>query len=115
MLAREGLVTPWEGRFGLLGSRGGGFLPLEVARNTYAAQASNPRLAGRVPGRSATLTRLSLALDRAVTAMGKEADAAPASDGGDFCGFVAGCTPGASPMYVGVPTNAAVCDGPAAT
>jgi len=30
MLAREGLVAPWEGRFGLLGSRGGGFLPLEV-------------------------------------------------------------------------------------
>ena len=81
MLAREGLVAPWEGRFGLLGSRGGGFLPLEVARNT------------------------------AVTAMGKEEEAAPASDGGDFCGFVSGCTPGASPMYVGVPTNAAVCDG----
>ena len=43
--------------------------------------------------------------------MGKEADAA---DGGDFCGFVTGCTPGASPMYVGVPTNAAVCGGIAA-
>ena len=57
---------------------------------------------------------MSLALDRAVTAMGKEADAAPASDGGDFCGFVTGCTPGASPMYVGVPTNAAVCGGIAA-
>jgi len=114
MLAREGLVTPWEGRFGLLGSRGGGFLPLEVARNTYAAQASN--LKTRRPQAGLLLTRLShLASDRAVTAMGKEADAAPASDGGDFCGFVAGCTPGASPMYVGVPTNAAVCDGPAAT
>ena len=36
MLAREGLVTPWEGRFGLLGSRGGGFLPLEVAQGTQA-------------------------------------------------------------------------------
>ena len=83
MLAREGLVAPWEGRFGLLGSRGGGFLPLEVARNT------------------------------AVTAMGKDAEA-PASDGGDFCGFVSGCTPRASPMYVGVPSNAAVCDGIAA-
>ena len=45
MLAHEGLVAPWGGRFGLLGSRGGGFLPLEVARNTYIAHASNPRLA----------------------------------------------------------------------
>ena len=49
MLAREGLVTPWEGRFGLLGSRGGGFLPLEVARNTYAAQASNPKASRQGP------------------------------------------------------------------
>ena len=40
MLAREGLVTPWEGRFGLLGSRGGGFLPLEVARSTQVAHCS---------------------------------------------------------------------------
>ena len=46
--------------------------------------------------------------------MRKEAEAAPASDGGDFCGFVAGCTPSASPMYVGVPSNAAVCDSIAA-
>ena len=45
MLAHEGLVAPWGGRVGLLGSRGGGFLPLEVARNTYVAHASNPRLA----------------------------------------------------------------------
>ena len=45
--------------------------------------------------------------------MGKDAEAA-ASDGGDFCGFVSGCTPRASPMYVGVPSNAAVCDGVAA-
>ena len=37
--------------------------------------------------------------------MRKEAEAAPASDGGDFCGFVAGCTPSASPMYVGVPST----------
>ena len=57
------------------------------AAAAYATEASNPGLAGRVPGRSATLTRLSLALGSAVTAMGKEADAAPASDGGDFCGF----------------------------
>ena len=33
MLAREGLVAPWTGRFGLLGARGG-FLPREVLGST---------------------------------------------------------------------------------
>ena len=30
MLAKENLVAPWRGRFGLLGSQGGGFLPHDV-------------------------------------------------------------------------------------
>lgn len=33
MLARDGLVAPWEGRFGLLGAKGG-FLPREVIADT---------------------------------------------------------------------------------
>ena len=37
MLAREGLVTPWCGRFGLLGVHGGGFLPAEVLASTPVA------------------------------------------------------------------------------
>ena len=34
MLEREQLVAPWRGRFGILGSRGGGFLAGEVIANT---------------------------------------------------------------------------------
>ena len=34
MLRREGLIAPWTGRFGVLGSRGGGFLPIDVLRST---------------------------------------------------------------------------------
>lgn len=43
MLEREGLVAPWAGRFGVLGSSGGGFLPAEVVAATKlgAAKASN--------------------------------------------------------------------------
>ena len=81
MLAREKLVAPWTGRFGILGSKGG-LLPLEVARGTQ------------------------------VFAMRKDGEEqAAASDGGDFCGFVAGSTSSASPLYVGMPSNAAVCEG----
>ena len=36
MLAREGLVAPWNGRFGLLGAQGG-FLPREVLGSTSLA------------------------------------------------------------------------------
>ena len=34
MLSREGLVAPWRGRFGVLGSQGGGFLSAAVLANT---------------------------------------------------------------------------------
>jgi len=34
MLQREQLIAPWTGRFGMLGSRSGGFLPAEVIRET---------------------------------------------------------------------------------
>ena len=34
MLAKEGLIAPWVGRFGLLGSQGGGYLPSEVLAST---------------------------------------------------------------------------------
>ena len=30
MLAREGIVAPWRGRFGMLGARAGSFLPAEA-------------------------------------------------------------------------------------
>ena len=34
MLSREGLVAPWAGRFGVLGSQGGGFLSSDVLAST---------------------------------------------------------------------------------
>ena len=34
MLTREGLVAPWKARFGVLGMKGGGFLPAEVLHGT---------------------------------------------------------------------------------
>ena len=34
MLQREGLVAPWTARFGLLGSHGGGFLPLDTLKGS---------------------------------------------------------------------------------
>lgn len=33
-LARENLIAPWNGRFGVLGSRGGGFLPVEALQRS---------------------------------------------------------------------------------
>mmetsp|Transcript_17404 Transcript_17404/g.20070 ORF Transcript_17404/g.20070 Transcript_17404/m.20070 type:complete len:370 (-) Transcript_17404:1021-2130(-) len=84
LLEGEGLVRKWEGRFGLLGSRGGGFLPSSV-------------VGGLSPN-----------------AMGSnsEASAPPAvqplegGDSGDFCGFVSNHE---SPTFVGYPNNAALC------
>ena len=34
MLQREGLVAPWKARFGLMGSRGGGFLPIDTLKGS---------------------------------------------------------------------------------
>ena len=33
MLQGEGLLQEWKGRFGMLGSKGGGFLPAEIVAN----------------------------------------------------------------------------------
>ena len=37
MLQQEGLLAEWKGRFGLLGSSGGGFLPSEIVTNSNSA------------------------------------------------------------------------------
>ena len=81
MLAREGAVAPWSGRMGILGSRGGGFLPATVADGTM------------------------------VTSMRKDGAAPEApSDTGDFCGFISGRRSSATPLFVGTPDNAAICE-----
>jgi hypothetical protein len=78
MLAGEGLVAPWRGRFGLLGSQGGGFLPADTL-------ASTP-----------------------IGSMMREATSEGGGGGGsvDFCGFVGGMKE--HPAYVGTPSNACV-------
>lgn len=81
MLAREGVVAPWNGRMGILGSRGGGFLPATVADGTM------------------------------VTSMRKDGGAPEGpSDTGDFCGFISGRRSSATPLFVGTPDNAAICE-----
>lgn len=78
---REGLLRPWQGRFGMLGSKGGGFLPAEiVTRNTAHGQDENEPPPPKEP----------------------------ASDGGDFCRFVEGSN---HPTFVGVPSMAELCGG----
>jgi len=84
MLEREGLLAAWQGRFGVLGSRGGGFLPAEVVAATRVGSMAkvNGGGGGGGPG------------------------AAAATDSGDFCGFVNQSGPA---TYVGSPSMAVRC------
>lgn len=79
---RNGLVAPWDGRFGVLGARGGGFLPKGI-------------IDGSVPG----------GLRAGNTGGGEEKVAAAHPE--DFCGFLAGGS--GSKLYTGVPSMAALC------
>lgn len=80
-LEREGLVARWVGRFGVLGTRGGGFLPAEVV----AASTSAP------PG------QLAKSGDDAAAAAAVTGGAAAGGEEGDFCNFVNGFP---APTYV---------------
>mmetsp|Transcript_23180 Transcript_23180/g.38363 ORF Transcript_23180/g.38363 Transcript_23180/m.38363 type:complete len:417 (+) Transcript_23180:95-1345(+) len=82
MLEQQGLLKRWQGRFGVLGSSDGGFLPAEIVTQQGGQQAST---ASDNPGSSSRAT---------------------ASDGGDFCNFVEGSL---TPTYVGVPSMADLC------
>lgn len=88
MLEREGLLARWQGRFGVLGSSGGGFLPAEIVTSTGAAgmrkanDDDSSDESAHVGGRGA------------------------ASDGGDFCHFADGSK---IPTYVGVPSMTELC------
>ena len=87
MLEREGLLQRWEGRFGVLGSSGGGFLPAQVVTSTSIggmnkANEEEDENKPTVGGRSS------------------------ASDAGDFCNFVDGSK---TPTYVGIPSLTELC------
>ena len=90
MLEQKGLLQEWKGRFGMLGSSGGGFLPAGiVTKNTAYNNNSNPQDGTSSPEDNPA--------EEAVIA---------ASDGGDFCRFVDGST---VPTYVGVPSMTDFC------
>mmetsp|Transcript_59027 Transcript_59027/g.87626 ORF Transcript_59027/g.87626 Transcript_59027/m.87626 type:complete len:432 (-) Transcript_59027:110-1405(-) len=86
MMEGAGLLKRWEGRFGLLGSQGGGFLPSSIVGSAAP------------PG-----------------TMGRQGETSPgegqpkATDYGDFCGFVSHHRPDSVPTYVALPSNADLC------
>ena len=92
MLEQKGLLREWKGRFGMLGSAGGGFLPAEIiTKNTAYSQrtvGSNPQ--DGMSGEEEAQEKSMIA----------------ATDGGDFCRFVDGST---VPTYVGVPSMTEFC------
>mmetsp|Transcript_17234 Transcript_17234/g.23710 ORF Transcript_17234/g.23710 Transcript_17234/m.23710 type:complete len:440 (-) Transcript_17234:226-1545(-) len=90
MLEGAGLLKRWEGKFGLLGSRGGGFLPSSIV----GSAASSPRNMGRQGGEEEMLA-------------GEETF--HATDCGDFCGFVSHHRPDSIPTYVASSNNSDLC------
>lgn len=84
MLAQQGLLLPWKGRFGVLGSSGGGFLPAKIVTG------------GRGLQKGGTTD------DDDGGSVIKYAGI----DDGDFCHFVEGSE---EPTYVGVPSLGALC------
>jgi predicted NAD/FAD-dependent oxidoreductase len=80
MLESEGLLAKWNGRFGLLGNQGGGFLPTSIVGSVTAAGMKKEN----------------------------ENDTVLSTDAGDFCGFVTHHSD-KSPTYAAIPDNASLC------
>jgi predicted NAD/FAD-dependent oxidoreductase len=88
MLESQGLLAQWIGRFGMLGSSGGGFLPAQVVtRNTGMSTRLGDARKGGVDGSS-------------------QGEASAGSDGGDFCHFVEESN---LSTYVGTPSMTELC------
>mmetsp|Transcript_24516 Transcript_24516/g.43497 ORF Transcript_24516/g.43497 Transcript_24516/m.43497 type:complete len:435 (-) Transcript_24516:3544-4848(-) len=93
MLEQEGLLAEWKGRFGMLGSSGGGFLPSEIVTTSSSG-------GGGVMGlQQAT----DLGEDNVTS---PPSSAASATDAGDFCQFVEGSR---ATTFVGVPSMTKLC------
>ena len=86
MLEAEEMMARWEGRFGLLGRKGGQFLPREALANTEMGQAMRKEAEGR----------------------GSPTEGGESEGSGnlDFCGLL---RPGDAPLLVGSPSNATLC------
>eukprot|EP00928_Gymnodinium_smaydae_P039363 TRINITY_DN26906_c0_g1_i1.p1 TRINITY_DN26906_c0_g1~~TRINITY_DN26906_c0_g1_i1.p1 ORF type:complete len:448 (-),score=115.03 TRINITY_DN26906_c0_g1_i1:73-1416(-) len=93
LLESNGLVAPWTGRFGVLGSRGGGFLPREIISTSQMGQMTREGSSGsgEAPGDESAGVATTWA------------------DGGDFCGFLTGGSK-LSELYVGVPSTGSICE-----
>lgn len=97
MLERAGMLSVWEGRFGLLGSRGGGFLPSSIVGG------AGLRGMGRV-GPDGTVSA-----SYEEDSKGQKAQMQQHTDAGDFCGFVQNHRPDTTPTYVASGSNTNLC------
>jgi predicted NAD/FAD-dependent oxidoreductase len=95
MLHREGLLQEWKGRFGMLGSKEGGFLPAEIVANN---EQGSGRGAGGIMGLQKAQNDDLLG--------GQVEPTVSATDSGDFCQFVEGSR---APAYVGIPSMTQLC------
>lgn len=95
MLHQNGLIEEWKGKFGMLGSSGGGFLPAEIVTN----------ITNSSPGSISGLSPAAADMESEVS----QTNPALVTDGGDFCNFVEGHIPKSSPTFVGMPTLADLC------
>jgi hypothetical protein len=95
MLDDAKLIRPWRGRFGMLGSQGGGFLPAEVVTSGRSGSRSGGGIAGLAPATPESSH--------------DEADELPSpTDTGDFCQFVQSSH---FPTYIGNPSMNDLCPG----
>jgi len=85
MLESSGLLARWNGRFGLLGSQNGGFLPSSIVGTT----AVGGMMKNNNDNPDETTENL-------------------ITDAGDFCGFVTHDNE-TTPTYVGIPDNSSLC------
>ena len=91
MLETAGMLSVWEGRFGLLGSQGGGFLPSSIVGG------AGLRGMGRVGP------------DGDEDSQEQKAQMQKHTDAGDFCGFAQHHRPDTTPTYVASGSNTNLC------
>jgi len=92
MLAHSNLIQPWKGRFGMLGSQRGGFLPANIVTSRTGSTAGGILGLTRAEPESSTSTQAETINS--------------ATDSGDFCQFVQSSS---YPTYVGVPSMQDLC------
>jgi hypothetical protein len=95
MLEGAGMLAEWKGRFGFLGSEGGGFLPSSIVGNAGLGLGRDSRRGGAAAND-----------EDEENAGDVQNQNNRASDAGDFCGFVKSH---AATTYVACPSNSDLC------